>query len=324
MIFSRRRAAAGGRHAKAEEAPRFEDARAARRAALLGEDYQPDGPKARSGAPAADSPSRGSIFGDDGPYDQYDDVPDAPRLDLGSLQVPAIDGVEIRVQAGEQGSIGQIALVHGPSALQLGVFAAPRTEGIWDEVREEIRRSLFADGVGAEESRGDWGVELRARIRTPDGFNDLRFVGVDGPRWMVRAVFQGPAAVDLDQAGPLLQCLTGLVVFRDEQARPVREALPLRLPPHLAQQAAAAQAAQSGQPAPDEEAFEQARQEQARLAEAQARFEAARSGLVPGRVPPPPAPTPFGSIAPAGQPAPGAASSGDAPRRKPSPRPRRD
>ncbi|MBV1851510.1 DUF3710 domain-containing protein [Catellatospora sp. NEAU-YM18] len=298
---------------------------------MLGEDYQPDEPKAPRGAGAAeDSPLRGSIFGDDGPYDQYDDVPDAARLDLGSLQVPAVDGVEIRVQAGEQGAIGQIALVHGPSALQLGVFAAPRTEGIWDEVREEIRRSLFADGVGAEEAPGHWGTELRARIRTPDGFNDLRFVGVDGPRWMVRAVFQGPAAQDLRQAGPLLQCLTGLVVHRDDQARPVREALPLRLPQHLAQQAAAAQAAQAAQGAvgDDEVAFEQARQEQSRQEqEAQARYEryeSSRSELVPGRVPPPPAPTPFGSIAPTGQPAPGAASGGDVPRRKPSPRPRRD
>ncbi|GAA1385367.1 hypothetical protein GCM10009661_68420 [Catellatospora chokoriensis] len=324
MIFSRRRAAAGGRHAKAEE-PKFVDARAARRAALLGEDWQPD----EADAPAAQAANgtngsyfpESSIFGDDGPYDVAD-APDAPRLDLGSLLLPAVDGVEIRVQAGEQGLIQQIALVHGPNALQLGVFAAPRTEGIWDEVREEIRKSLFADGVGAEEVTGRWGIELRARIRTPEGFNDLRFIGVDGPRWMVRAVFQGPAAIDVTEAGPLTLCLTGLAVRRDDTARPVREALPLRLPANMAEEAAARQAAQA-QPEPP---VEQPRQPQY--------GEGAYGGdpyggsgsnqLVPGRVSPPPAPTPFGSIAPAGGNGAAAPAAGDVPRRKPSPRPRRD
>lgn len=319
MIFSRRRAGTG-RHAKAEE-PRFEDARAARRAALLGEDYQPEeaeAPVAKAPNGANGSRFHGSIFGDDGPYD-VDDAPDAPRLDLGSLLLPAVDGVEIRVQAGEQGVIQQIALVHGPNALQLGVFAAPRTEGIWDEVREEIRKSLFADGVGAEEVTGRWGTELRARLRTPDGFNDLRFIGVDGPRWMVRAVFQGPAAVDVNDAGPLSLCLTGLAVRRDDTARPVREALPLRLPANMAEEAAAAQAAAAPPPP-----AEQPRQQYGGDAYGSEPYGGAGNQLVPGRVPPPPAPTPFGSIAPAGANGAGPAPAGDTPRRKPSPRPRRD
>ncbi|GAA2371346.1 hypothetical protein Cme02nite_44360 [Catellatospora methionotrophica] len=320
MIFSRRRAATGGRHAKAEE-PKFVDARAARRAALLGEDWQPEEAD-RPTAPAANgalSPEP-SIFGDDGPYDEYD-APDAPRLDLGSLLLPAVDGVEIRVQAGEQGVIQQIALVHGPNALQLGVFAAPRTEGIWDEVREEIRKSLFADGVGAEEVTGRWGIELRARIRTPEGFNDLRFIGVDGPRWMVRAVFQGPAAVDVTEAGPLTLVLTGLAVRRDDTARPVREALPLRLPANMAEEAAARKAAAE---APAEPPVEQPRQQQYGENAYGDPYGGSGNQLVPGRVPPPPAPTPFGSIAPAGVNGTAAPAAGDVPRRKPSPRPRRD
>jgi hypothetical protein len=65
----------------------------------------------------------------------------------------------------------------------------------------------------------------------------VRFVGVDGPRWMVRALYQGPAAADPDYAGVLADCLEGLVVVRDEEARPVREALPLRLPKEMAEHA---------------------------------------------------------------------------------------
>jgi hypothetical protein len=173
-----------------------------------------------------------------GPYDESEAPENVPRLDLGSLRIPAIDGVEVRVQANPEGAVQQVVLVNGPNALQLGVFAAPRSEGIWADVRTEIRKSLFNDGVAVEEVDGEYGVELRARVRTPEGLADIRFVGVDGPRWMVRGVFQGPAAVDPVQAGPLALCLRELVVVRGQEAKPMREPLPLRLPKEVADQAA--------------------------------------------------------------------------------------
>ncbi|QOC92925.1 DUF3710 domain-containing protein [Micromonospora craniellae] len=202
MIFSRKRAA--GRHARDERAT---DAL-----------QTVDGAESASEAPAR------------GPYDVSEAPDGVQRLDLGSLQIPAVPEVEVRVQADPQGVIQQVVLVHGPSALQLGVFAAPRSEGIWDEVREEIRKSLYNDGAAAQEVVGEYGTELHARVRTEDGLTNLRFVGVDGPRWMVRAVYQGAAATDPAAAGPLADCLDGLVVDRGQEAKPVREPLPLRLP----------------------------------------------------------------------------------------------
>ncbi|MFG1676738.1 DUF3710 domain-containing protein [Micromonospora sp. NPDC049282] len=181
-----------------------------------------------------------------GPYD-VSEAPDEPRLDLGSLQIPAVPDVEVRVQADPQGVIQQVVLVHGQNALQLGVFAAPRSDGIWSEVREEIRTSLANDGATAEEVEGERGPELRARVRTPEGVTDLRFVGIDGPRWMVRGVFQGRAATDPAAAGPLAACLDGLVVDRGQEAKPVREPLPLRLPREVAEQQAAEQQAAGSQ-----------------------------------------------------------------------------
>jgi hypothetical protein len=160
------------------------------------------------------------------------------RLDLGSLKIPSVPGVEVRVQANPDGQVTQVYLVHGESALQLGVFAAPRSEPIWDDVREEIRRSLGAEGVVAEEVAGEYGTELRARVRTQRGPTDLRFVGVNGPRWLARAVFQGPAAVDPASAGPLAQCLRGVVVDRGPEAKPAKEPLPLRLSGGLAERLA--------------------------------------------------------------------------------------
>jgi hypothetical protein len=187
-----------------------------------------------------------------GPYDVTEAPDGVQRLDLGSLKIPAIDGVEVRVQANPDGVVQQVVLVNGENALQLGVFAAPRTDGIWDEVRAEIRKSLFDDGVTAEEIAGEYGVELRARVRTQDGLTDLRFVGVDGPRWMVRCVFQGGVAVDPSTAGPLADCLHGLVVDRGHEAKPVREALPLRLPKELAEHAQAQQQAAAAPASPDD------------------------------------------------------------------------
>ena len=172
-----------------------------------------------------------------GPYDSAQAPDGVQRLDLGSLLIPALEGVEVRVQANPDGGVEQIVLVHGDSALQLGVFAAPRSEGIWDEVRAEIAAAMKSDGAAPQEFDGPYGVQLAARVNTPEGPADVRFVGVDGPRWMVRALFQGLAAADPGQEGVLGDCLRGLVVVRDDEARPVREALPLRLPREMAEHA---------------------------------------------------------------------------------------
>ncbi|MEU8298434.1 DUF3710 domain-containing protein [Micromonospora sp. NPDC048909] len=178
-----------------------------------------------------------------GPYDISEAPAGVDRLDLGSLHIPAVPEVEVRVQADQQGVVQQVVLVHGQNALQLGVFAAPRSEGIWDEVREEIRQSLLSDGTAAQEVEGEYGTELRAQVRTEDGVTDLRFVGIDGPRWMVRGVYQGTVATDPAAAGPLAECLDGLVVDRGNEAKPVREPLPLRLPRDVAEQAEQAEQA---------------------------------------------------------------------------------
>ncbi len=200
----------------------------------------------RRGSAGAGATRRAPVR-DHGPFDISEAPADVKRIDLGSLQIPAVDGVEVRVAADNEGRVQQVLLVDGASssALEVGAFAAPRTEGIWDEVREEISAGLTASGGKAHEVDGDYGTELRARVTTPQGQTDIRFVGVDGPRWMVRAVFQGAAATDPDAATLLDQMLRGLVVDRGVEAFPVRDALPLRLPRELAEQAQQ-QAAEAG------------------------------------------------------------------------------
>ncbi len=224
MIFSRGRGS-GGRHHKAGER------HSGRHSATPRQD--PD--ELETMGP--DEPDEADI----GPYD-LSEAPDGLELiDLGSLKIPVVEDVEVRVQAAPDGTVQQVLLVHKDSVLQLAVFAAPRTEDVWDEARADIRSSLFSEGVGVDEEPGEYGPELRARMRTPEGLKDLRFIGVDGPRWMVRAIYQGPAAIDpATAAGPLADCLHNLVVDRGREAMPALEALPLRLPKEFAEQQAAA------------------------------------------------------------------------------------
>lgn len=164
-----------------------------------------------------------------GPYDASQAPPGVRRWDLGSLKIPALAGVQLRVEAGADGSVRRAILLEGRSALHLVAFAAPRTEPIWDEVREELRASLLAQRAEVEDAVGEFGPELRARVPVRDGFALMRLAGVDGPRWLVRADFHGPAAIDPSAAPQLTACLRGLVVERGPEARPVREPLPLRL-----------------------------------------------------------------------------------------------
>jgi hypothetical protein len=189
-----------------------------------------------------------------GPYDSAVAPDDGvPRIDFGSLRVPNLPDTPVQLEAAPTGQIVRVHLEHKGSRLQLAAYAAPRTEGIWDEVREEIRTALLRSGAKVVEVESDYGPALAARQGGTGGAPviESRHLGIDGPRWFVHAVFVGPAANDPSAAPPLWEALRGLVVFRGKEARPVKELLPLRLPPELAarlaemaaRQAAAAQAA---------------------------------------------------------------------------------
>ena len=66
-------------------------------------------------------------------------------------------------------------------------------------------------------------------------------IGVDGPRWLLRATVLGRAAVEPDAATPMEETLRSTIVVRGTEPMAVRESLPLRLPPG-AQPAAEAEA----------------------------------------------------------------------------------
>jgi Protein of unknown function (DUF3710) len=100
-----------------------------------------------------------------GPWDSHD-LPrgdDTPRVDLGGLLVPVPDGVEVRVEVQDEIPVAA-TMVDGANQMQVHAFAAPKSSGLWAEVRAEIRESLIGAGGSAEDAHGPFGVELRARI----------------------------------------------------------------------------------------------------------------------------------------------------------------
>ena len=158
-----------------------------------------------------------------------------PRLDLGSMRIPVFADMEVRVELNEAQQPVAASLLHAGSAVQVLAFAAPRGDGIWDDVRAEIAESVRGDGGQADEVDGPFGRELAVRLKGagPAGKpvdQRLRFVGFDGPRWFLRAVLSGPAATNPQQALPLETVVTSIVVVRGEEPMAPRDALPLRLP----------------------------------------------------------------------------------------------
>jgi hypothetical protein len=181
-----------------------------------------------------------------GPWDEADLPADDPggRVDLGGIRVGIAPDTEIRVDVSPEGHVVSAIVVHKAGHLQLNAFAAPRREGIWDDVRSEIADSLRNDNGDPQEADGPFGRELRARIPTgePGQYTQARFIGVDGPRWFLRGLITGPAATDPAQAGALEEAFRGTVVVRGNDAMAPRDGLPLKLPREAADAAAAAQA----------------------------------------------------------------------------------
>lgn len=167
----------------------------------------------------------------EGPWDvsEIDDATD--RIDLGSLLIRGVPGLSMQVQVDEKTQrVTMITLVLEDAAVQVQAFAAPRSGGLWQDVRPQIAASVTSSGGLVEEAEGAFGTELRAQVPGPNGsLQPARFVGVDGPRWFLRGLFLGSAATAQGHAG-LTAVFSDIAVSRGEEAKPSGEPLPLVLP----------------------------------------------------------------------------------------------
>lgn len=171
-----------------------------------------------------------------GPRDFADVDTSEGYVDLGSLLVPVIEGMQLQAKVAPDGrTVQQVIIVAGASGLQVTVAAAPKSGGVWDEVRSDIRTDLERHKASVEERATRYGTELQARypVTMPDGsraITPMRIIGREGPRWFARIDMLGRATADEDEGHRLEGVIDRLVVRRDGRPRPRLELLPLHVP----------------------------------------------------------------------------------------------
>lgn len=172
-----------------------------------------------------------------GPKDSGDAGPPPGYVDLGSLFVPPVPGMQVRAQFEADGkTLHRIQLVLGTSGIRVSVAAAPRSGGVWTELREQFSESVRQQGGSVEEAEGRYGTELQVRlpVQLPNGsqgFSPMRFIGIEGPRWIVRLDIQGAAAAgDAEQIEACDKVIDQLIVNRGSEPRVRLSLLPMQLP----------------------------------------------------------------------------------------------
>lgn len=192
-----------------------------------------------------------------GPYDfsevdadALDDaIEDQSRIDLGSIVLGAPENTELRLQVDEASQqVVSAMMIRGDSALEVGAFAAPRSGGLWAEIRDELVQAAHEAGGSADLVPGPFGVELRRLlpVATPDGqegYQPSRMWVAEGPRWMLRGIIYGQAALQDGVDGPVadfLESFRTIVVRRGDEAMAPGDLLPLSLPANASPVASAA------------------------------------------------------------------------------------
>ena len=170
----------------------------------------------------------------EGPLDVTEVKVARAYVDFGAIRIVNRTDVHLRAEV-EEGTNTVVAVTVGlrESSLQLQAFAAPKSEGLWAEVREQLKGNFAAQGLKFEERMGSFGYELIADLKgpgVPSAGQIARFVGVDGPRWFLRGIITGPGATEPVSAAEMDDVFRGVIINRGDTPIPPRDLLPLALP----------------------------------------------------------------------------------------------
>lgn len=175
-----------------------------------------------------------------GPFDASEVPAMRPYVDLGGIKVAPREGLQMRLEVEEKTKrVVAVTIEYAESVLQVQAFSAPKSSGLWHRVREEIARQFVSQGATVLVEDGLLGPELRVESPVPaeqgGGTRVVRFLAVDGPRWMLRGVVMGRAADDQAVRSRVLEVFREMVVVRGDAPMPPSELLPLKLPAGVAQ-----------------------------------------------------------------------------------------
>lgn len=171
----------------------------------------------------------------EGPFDIVEVPAMRPYVDLGAIKIAPREGLQLRLEVDERANrVVAVTLDFAESVLQLQAFAAPKSSGLWHRVRGEVAQQLVSQGAKVQEQGGELGPELLVQSQVPaeqgGGTREVRFVGVDGPRWMLRGVIMGKAVVDAEAQVRVTELFRDVVVVRGDSPMPPGELLALKMP----------------------------------------------------------------------------------------------
>ncbi|MGH3423640.1 MAG: DUF3710 domain-containing protein [Nocardioidaceae bacterium] len=174
-----------------------------------------------------------------GPWDDSEiEVPDddGSYVDLGGLIVKGRPGFELQIPTDSDSGLPRaVVLVTEDSAVEVLAFAATRSGGLWDEIRPEIIEEVERLQGKVEQVEGSFGTELQVQVpvQTSDGKSGTqpsRIIGVEGPRWLLRATFMGREALEPAPDGVLESALRDVIVVRGKDPMAPREQIGVTLP----------------------------------------------------------------------------------------------
>lgn len=177
-----------------------------------------------------------------GPLDESEANPVRPYIDLGGVKILPRPDLHLRLEVEEATKrVVAVGLDYADSTLQVQPFAAPRSAGLWHDIREQIIDQIHKQGGTTRVVDGTFGPEVHAELPTSangqQGSRLARFIGVDGPRWFLRGVIAGEAAANPEAAAKVEELFRSIVVVRGTTPMPPRDLIPLHMPAGQAAQA---------------------------------------------------------------------------------------
>lgn len=176
-----------------------------------------------------------------GPFELTSEMEVSSMLNLGALYLPNVPGLEVHLELDPRSGSGKSVSLHLKMTIaEVQVFAAAANEDPWASMRDAITSGLREQQVHCTVELGRFGTEIHAVMPTVDldgnvHVQPVRFVGVRGPRWLIRAVISGDGAlrtnnktapddIDVDEL------LSSLIVNRGDAPLPPGERLVLQSP----------------------------------------------------------------------------------------------
>ena len=196
-------------------------------------EFSPDAEQVELRQPKSAPENRDSA----GPLDEHEANPVRPYVDLGGVKILPREGLQLRLEVAEGTQrVVAVGLDYAGSSLQVQPFAAPRSSGLWHEIRGQISEQIQKQGGTTILTDGPFGPELVAEIpavaqaNNPASTRTARFIGVDGPRWFLRGVITGDAATQPGPAERIEDLFRSVVVVRGNSPMPPRDLIPLSMP----------------------------------------------------------------------------------------------